>query len=144
MKNNFEKHIQPDSKTPITALPAKMISARIKNNKQMKRVQKRKIVSLTKHIGILKAKFKESVTVTLDGSDDIDFLGNEDKVPPENDCGSSDDSEEEDVTQHQNFMAEMESKYLFDWMEMIILKGKTNFFEKRMAEWHQQLHNALR
>ena len=26
------------------------------------------------------------------------------------------------------------SKYLFDWMDMISLKGKTNFFEKRMAE----------
>ena len=111
MKNNFDKHIQPDSKTPITALPAKMISARTKNNKQIKRVQKRKIVSLTKQIGILKAKFKESVTVTLDGSDGIDFLGNEDKAPPENDCGSSDDLEEEDVTQHQNFMAEMEGVF---------------------------------
>ena len=68
MKNNFEKHIQPDSKTSITALPTKRISARTKNYKQIKRVQMRQIVSLTKQIGILKAKFKESVTVTLDGS----------------------------------------------------------------------------
>ena len=42
--------------------------------------------------------------VTLDSSDSIDFLGNEDEIPPENDCGSSDDSEEEDVTEHQNFI----------------------------------------
>ena len=33
MAKNFDKHIQPDKKTSITTLPARMISAITKNNK---------------------------------------------------------------------------------------------------------------